>query len=113
MDSEKPLETAATSEGVPVAPGLGAAIEELRLPVERAAIDRRTVRLCALAIALAVVTGFTAQLLVSVIGLVTNLAFYGRLSTSLVSPAHHRLGWLVVLVPVAGGIIPSSTRTAA
>ncbi len=105
MNSDKPLEAAATSEGVPVAPGLGAAIEELRLPVERAAIDGRVVRLCGLAVVLAVVTGFTAQLLVSVIGLVTNLAFYGRLSTRLVSPAHHQLGWLVVLVPVAGGII--------
>jgi CIC family chloride channel protein len=79
--------------------------EELRLPIERASIDRRVLVVCGLAVAVAVITGFTAQLLVAVIGLVTNVAFYGKLSTRFVSPAHHHLGWLVVLVPVAGGII--------
>ncbi len=105
MDSPETLEDAATSEGLPVAPSLAPAVEKLRLPVERAAIDRRVLIVCGLAVALAIVTGFVAQLLVSVIGFVTNVAFYGRFSGSLVSPAQHRLGFLVILVPVAGGII--------
>jgi H+/Cl- antiporter ClcA len=46
-----------------------------------------------------------ARTLVHMIGLFTNLAFYGRLSTEFVSPAGNRLGLLVVLVPVAGGVI--------
>jgi H+/Cl- antiporter ClcA len=34
----------------------------------------------------------------------TNLAFFGRWSHESVSPAAHRLGGLVVVVPVLGGI---------
>ncbi|MEA2465470.1 MAG: hypothetical protein QOJ98_3217 [Acidobacteriota bacterium] len=105
MESRETVESSVTSEGVPVAPALGPALGTVRLPVERAAIDRRVVMVCGLAIVLAGITGLTAQLLVSVIGLVTNVAFYGRISTEFVSPAHHRLGWLVVLVPVVGGVI--------
>ena len=61
--------------------------------------------ICAWSVALAVVTGFVAQALVGLIGLITNIAFYGRFSTAFVSPADNRLGWLVVLVPAAGGIV--------
>jgi CIC family chloride channel protein len=101
----EPFESAATSEGVPIAPSMGPAVERARVPVERALIDRRVVLICALAIGLALVTGFVAQLLVSIIGVVTNVAFYGRLSTKFVSPAGHHLGWWVLFVPAIGGIV--------
>ena len=45
------LERATTSEGLPVAPSMGAVVEGSRMPVERALIDRRTVIVCAMAIA--------------------------------------------------------------
>ena len=51
------------------------------------------------------VTGLVAQFLVSLIAIVTNVAFYGRLSNRFVSPAHHHLGWLVLFVPAIGGIV--------
>ncbi len=54
---------------------------------------------------LAVITGFVAQGLVGLIGLITNIAFHGRLSTAFVSPAGNRLGWWVVIVPAIGGVI--------
>jgi len=79
-DPYEHLETAATGAGVPVAPSLGPLLEQARLPVERTSIDRRVVFLCALSIVLAIVTGFVAQLLVAVIHVVTNAAFFGRLS---------------------------------
>jgi H+/Cl- antiporter ClcA/CBS domain-containing protein len=101
----EPFESAATSEGVPIAPAMGPSVERARLPIERALIDRRVVLICAMAMGLALVTGFVAQLLVSIIGVVTNIAFYGRLSTRFVSPAGHHLGWLVLFVPVIGGVI--------
>jgi CIC family chloride channel protein len=75
------------------------------LPLERPAIDRRVIVICALAVVLAIVTGLVAQLLVAIIGLVTNIAFYGRFSTQFVSPAHNHLGWLVLFVPMIGGVI--------
>jgi chloride channel protein, CIC family len=78
---------------------------EARIPLERSLIDRRVVLLCAWSVLLALATGFIAQGLVRVIGLVTNLAFYGRWSFDFVSPADHRLGAFVVVVPVIGGVI--------
>jgi H+/Cl- antiporter ClcA/CBS domain-containing protein len=75
------------------------------LPLERPAIDRRVIVVCALAVVLAIVTGLVAQLLVAIIGLVTNIAFYGRFSTRFVSPAHNQLGSLVLFGPAIGGVI--------
>ena len=71
----------------------------------RAVVDRRTVFLSAVAIVLAVAAALVAQLLTRLIGLVTNLAFYGRWATSFVSPAQNQLGLWVVAIPVLGGIV--------
>ena len=54
---------------------------------------------------LAVATGFIAQGLVGIIGLVTNIAFYGRFSTQFVSPANNHRGWFVLFIPAIGGVI--------
>ena len=97
--------TAATTEGVPIAPSLSPAIENARVPLERSLIDNRVLMLSGIAIVLAAATGVIAQLLMRVIWLVTNIAFYGRVSSAFVSPAENRLGWLVVIVPVIGGLI--------
>jgi len=58
-----------------------------------------------MATGLGVVSGFVAPALTHLIGFVTNLSFYGRISTSFVSPAGNSLGVWVVGVPVVGGII--------
>jgi len=104
-DGEIEIEDAATAEGLPVAPAAAAALQVARVPLERSLIDKRVVILCAWSILLALATGFVAQALVRLIGLITNLSFYGRLSFDFVSPAGNRLGWLVVVVPVIGGIV--------
>jgi H+/Cl- antiporter ClcA len=46
-----------------------------------------------------------APALTHLIGFVTNLCFYGRISTAFTSPAHNHLGPFVILVPAAGGIL--------
>jgi H+/Cl- antiporter ClcA len=46
-----------------------------------------------------------AYVLVWLIAVITNLAFYQRFSSVFQSPDHHRLGYLVILVPVIGGLI--------
>jgi CIC family chloride channel protein len=58
-----------------------------------------------MAIGLGIVSGFVAPALTHLIGFVTNLAFYGRISTSFISPAGNRLGAFVIIVPVIGGVI--------
>ncbi|HTB79484.1 MAG TPA: chloride channel protein [Opitutaceae bacterium] len=57
------------------------------------------------AVGLGILAGFIAPALTHLIGFVTNLAFYGRISTAFISPAENRLGLGVVLIPVLGGII--------
>jgi H+/Cl- antiporter ClcA/CBS domain-containing protein len=76
-----------------------------RVPMERALIDGGVVILCLWSIGLALITGFIAQALVSIIALVTNISFYGRFSMDFVSPANNHRGWLVLLIPVIGGVI--------
>jgi H+/Cl- antiporter ClcA len=76
-----------------------------RVPPERALVDRRTVYICALSVVIAAAAGVVAQALTRLIGLVTNLSFYGKLSAEFVSPAGNGLGGLVIIVPIAGAIV--------
>jgi len=66
---------------------------------------KRLLLMSGLAILVAVCISFIARLLVDFIDLITNLSFYGSFSPAPVSPAGNHLGWWVVLVPAAGGLI--------
>jgi H+/Cl- antiporter ClcA/CBS domain-containing protein len=68
-------------------------------------VDARVVLLSCVAIGIGATASLAASVLTALIGLVTNLAFYGRLSTRFTSPAHHHLGLLVVGIPVVGGAV--------
>ncbi len=68
-------------------------------------LDRRIFRVSGLAILVALVAGLAARGLTELIGLITNLAFYGRLSTAFISPAQNTLGAWSIAIPVAGGLI--------
>ena len=96
---------ASTTEGLPVAPSLGPTLASEGVPKGETLVDRRVLLISALAIAVAVAAGVIAQSLILLIGLITNLSFYGRVATEFVSPAGNHLGVLVVLVPIAGGIV--------
>jgi chloride channel protein, CIC family len=65
----------------------------------------RVLPISGIAIGIGVISAYVALLLLRLIGLCTNLFFYGRLRTDLVSPAGHHLGYFVVLIPVLGGLI--------
>src|SRR5262249_61039771 len=58
-----------------------------------------------LASGIGVLSAFVALALLRLIGLFTNLFFFQRWDTTLVSPAGHTLGLFVVLVPVVGALI--------
>jgi H+/Cl- antiporter ClcA/CBS domain-containing protein len=103
--NEPDLEGGASREGVPVAPELAPTFEAARVPLERSTLDARVIFISAWAVVLAVATGFVAQGLVAVIGLVTNISFYGRFSFAFISPANNHLGKWVVFIPVIGGVI--------
>jgi CIC family chloride channel protein len=65
----------------------------------------RVISISALAIVIGFIGAFVAAALLKLIGFCTNLFFFQRVSTELVSPAGHHLGPFVVLVPVAGALI--------
>ena len=93
------------ADGVPVAPSLEPVLEAVRTPRDGDASNGRMVRMSALAICVAVVAGFAAQVLTRLINLITNLAFYQRFSTAPHSPWGHSLGVAVVAVPIVGAIL--------
>jgi len=111
MREDEHLAASAVDPGaLPVSPELQLAVDAqgdapVRAPRDYEPVDRRTVVVAALAVVIALAAGFVAQLLVALIGLVTNLAFFGRLSTAFTAPAGTRLGPWVMVVPVIGGVI--------
>jgi chloride channel protein, CIC family len=65
----------------------------------------RVIPISALAMVIGLLCAFVALALLRLIGLFTNLFYFGRWNTSLVSPAGNHLGVFSVLVPVAGALI--------
>jgi chloride channel protein, CIC family len=92
---------------LPVAPSMAPALaaEHVRPGGGPRLVDRRVLWICALCMALACAAALVAQLLTRLIALVTNLAYYGRLSIAPVSPGDHHLGWWSIAIPVAGGVV--------
>jgi len=67
--------------------------------------DARLIRLTAMAVLIGAMSAFLAYALVWLIGSITNIVYYHRLSSALVSPAANTLGWWAVLIPMVGGLI--------
>jgi chloride channel protein, CIC family len=66
---------------------------------------RRVLWLSALAIVLGIISAFVALALLRLISLFTNLFYFQRLDTALISPANHMLGLWALFVPVVGALI--------
>jgi CIC family chloride channel protein len=67
--------------------------------------SRHVIRISMLAIFIGLVSAVVALALLRLIGFFTNLFFFGRTSSVLVSPAGNHLGYFEILVPVGGAII--------
>jgi len=65
----------------------------------------RVLPISGLALAIGILAAFVALALLRLIGLFTNLFYFGRWSTALVSPAGNHLGVFSVLVPIGGALI--------
>ena len=65
----------------------------------------RLISISALAVGIGLCAAVVATWLLELIGLCTNLFFFQRFSTDLVSPEGHHLGPFVILVPVVGALI--------
>ena len=102
---QKNVSGAHSRAAIPLSPSLDTTLTAAQLPRQFRPLDRRVLWVTAVAIALGVVAGVVATLLTALIGLFTNLAFYGRLSLRFVSPAGNHLGLWVIAVPVIGGLL--------
>src|SRR5947209_9912302 len=67
-------------------------------------MNRDVIGLSLLAVVIGAIGALVADVLVLLINLVTNLAYYQRLSWAGATPAGNHLGWWAVLVPVVGGL---------
>jgi CIC family chloride channel protein len=67
--------------------------------------DKRVLLLSLMALFIGAISAVVAEVLVWLIAVITNLAFYQRFSPVFQSPEHHRLGYLVILVPAVGGLV--------
>ena len=67
--------------------------------------DKRVIVLSWMALFIGALSAVVAYVLVWLIAVITNLAFYQRFSSVFQSPDHHHLGYLVIIVPVIGGVI--------
>jgi H+/Cl- antiporter ClcA/CBS domain-containing protein len=104
MPSELPTDPHSRA-ALPLAPSLDPTLTAAHMPRHFRPLERRVLWICLLAMLLGSAVALVARLLTALIGLVTNLAFYGRLSTEFSSPAGNHLGLWVIAVPVMGGLI--------
>jgi H+/Cl- antiporter ClcA/predicted transcriptional regulator len=105
MPDHQPAKSA-TVDGLTLSPALDSILESAHVPRQYTAIDRRVLQICCFALVLGIAAAFIAQSLLLLIALITNVAFYGRLSISAVAPAGAvpGLGWWVVPIPVVGAL---------
>lgn len=103
-EHSEPAPAGATA-GLPIAPAFGVVLARARVPRITSMVEPRLLYVSALAVAVAFVASVSARLLMVLIALVTNAAFFGRISGLPSVPAEHHLGLFVVLVPVLGGVI--------
>src|SRR5919108_1305126 len=68
-------------------------------------VDKRLFFISGLAAVVGIVSALVAVALILLIGLFTNIFYYGRFTTSFVSPANNTLGAYAVAVPVVGGLM--------
>jgi H+/Cl- antiporter ClcA len=100
------LEAGHVSKPLPVSPSLESVVASAHVPPSKTSpLDARTVRLGVTCLGLGIVAALCAQLLIRIIALVTNFAFFGTFSFASRSPASNHLGLWVIAVPVIGGLI--------
>ena len=102
---QRPKEMANMAGGsIPVATSLDSFFKRNRI-IRKGPVDKRVFYLSVQVVINALIIGVIAKVLVYLIELITNIAFYGKFSIEPASPAGNHLGWAVMLVPIVGGIL--------
>ena len=103
MPTHDPAQSA-TTDGLTISPALDLVAESAQIPQQHVLVDLRVLRLCGLSILIGVVASFAAKLLIGLIALITNIAFFGTFSLADAVPgdAVHGLGLWVIPIPIIG-----------
>ncbi|MGH8147532.1 MAG: chloride channel protein [Rhodanobacteraceae bacterium] len=109
------VKTTGSTDALPVAPALGASLDQASMPRKSTLVTRRILMTSALAVLLGAAAAGVAQLLMLMINVITDICFYGRISdvfgphalprSMVLSPAGNHLGAWVIVMPVIGGLI--------
>jgi H+/Cl- antiporter ClcA/predicted transcriptional regulator len=62
-------------------------------------------KLIPLSVIIGIIGAFIALFLLDLIALISNLLYYQRFDLTLTSPRNNALGWLAILIPMAGGLV--------
>jgi chloride channel protein, CIC family len=84
---------------------MGPTLESMRMPRQTEGDRHRIIVISAIAIGIAFFAALAAEALIALIGLITNLGFYGRISLAFTSPKDNTLGLAVIAVPILGALI--------
>ncbi|TKK69407.1 chloride channel protein [Ilyomonas limi] len=100
------MSTRAKTSAIPVSPSLNSTFDNTdnTLP-EKPHLSGRVFFLSLQAVVNAIIIGVIAKVLVLLIQLITNIAFYKQFSFEPSSPAGNHWGWMVIFVPIIGSII--------
>ncbi|CAM5594552.1 hypothetical protein RLIN73S_07487 [Rhodanobacter lindaniclasticus] len=118
------VRTVGSTDALPIAPALGLSLDAARMPRKSTLVTHRILLISVLAVILGVAAAYVAQLLMLMINLITDLAFYGRVSdvigptarsgSFVLSPADNQLGaWVILRSPRSAVCWPASWRAGA
>jgi CIC family chloride channel protein len=93
------------AEGIPIAPALEPSLAAVHAPTEYTAVDRRVIVISGIAIVVGAAGALIANVLTHLIGFITNLAYFGRLSGDFIAPSTARWGAWSLFVPIVGALI--------
>jgi H+/Cl- antiporter ClcA len=91
--------------GIPVTVSLKPSLEKENIHHSGTFDKKRLFTISSIAVLISVCVSFIAWILVQLINLITNVFFFKSLSLNPSSPADNSYGWLVIIIPVIGGLI--------
>ncbi|MFO0789419.1 MAG: chloride channel protein [Pirellulales bacterium] len=103
--SQEALPPAVVGDSVPVSPALELVADAAQVPTEPVLVDWRVVQISLLSIVLGATAAGVSVVFIRLIALVTNVAFFQRISLEMVPPSQNQLGLGMIAVPIVGGLI--------
>ena len=98
-------QSGSTTEGVGIAPSLGPVLYREGIGAHATLLGPRVYLVSLLAMLLGGIGFAAAWVLIKLIGLLTNICFYGRISCAFSGPTDQYLGIWIIAVPVVGALI--------